>query len=104
MSLEMVKEIKEVEARADVLKKEAAAQAKQIAIDSQKTCSALMEAAKGKARVYLTEALKRADTFADKEGEARRAKMASHCEEIRNKAMIRFEEAVEIVVGRIVEG
>ncbi len=104
MSLEMVQTIKEAEAQAEMIKKDAAAQAKQIALDSQKACAALIEAARGQARANRNDALRSADAAAEIEGEVRRAKVASQCEAIKIATTSRINAAVDIVVDRIVRG
>lgn len=104
MSLELVKEIKDAEVKAESLKKEAAAQAKQIALDCQKACSALLEKAQAQAKMQKKEALQEAELAADQEGAARRAQVASQCEAIAKAAAARMDKAVDTVVERIVKG
>lgn len=104
MSIELVKEVMDAETQADTLKKEAAVQAKQIAMDCQKACSALLEKAKAQAKVQRNEALLAADKAADKEREARHAQVAAQCEAIAKVASTKMDCAMDIVIERIVRG
>lgn len=104
MSLEIVKQVMEAEEQADVLKKEAAVKAKQIALDCQKACAALMEKTQAQAREEKLTALKEADELAQQEGEEYNATIAGQCEAIAAAAASRTSDAVDIVVERIVRG
>lgn len=104
MSLEIVKEVKEAESRAEIIKKEAAAQAKQIILDSQKACAALLEKAGNQAKDQRNKVLQQATVAADEEGAIRRARVKAQCEALTQAANGQMEKAVELVVERIVRG
>ncbi len=104
MSLELVREVKNAEARAETLKKEAQAQAKQILLDNQKACASLLEKAQKQAGLQKSEALQAAETAAEQEGAIRRSQVLAQCEEIAQAAAARMDRAVDIVVERIVSG
>ena len=104
MSLELVMKVRDAEAQADTLKKDAVAQAKQISLDCQKACSALLEKAQSQAKNQRNETLLVADAAAEQEGEVRRTQIMTQCENITKMASVKMDTAVDIVVERIVKG
>jgi V/A-type H+-transporting ATPase subunit G/H len=102
LSLELVKEIRGAEAQADLIKKDAAAQARQISLDCAKACAALIETAKSQAKEHLNKVLRLADAEADNEGDKRRKEIALQSEAIIKAASANIEKAVDVVVDRIV--
>jgi V/A-type H+-transporting ATPase subunit G/H len=104
VSLEMVKEIRDAESKADQIKRDASVQARQIAQESQRACQAVIEKAKADAAAIRAEAIAQADAEAEEEGKLRRAKVAQHCKEISEAASESIDRAVSIIVERIIKG
>ena len=104
MSLDLVNEVKNAEAQAEALKRETASQAKQISLENQKACSALLENAKAQASALRNDAFFAADAVAKQEGESRRAQVVAQCEAITQAASAKTDSAVDIVFERIVRG
>jgi vacuolar-type H+-ATPase subunit H len=101
VSLEIVRKIKEAESKAEEIKKDAMAQAKQIALENQKTCSILIEQAEAEIREIKKKALSEADIAAEKEGGTRKSQIDTQCKAIEESASARIDQAVNIVIERI---
>ena len=104
MSLELVNAVKNAESQAEALKRETMAQAKQISLENQKACSAVLEKAKAQANAFRNDTMLAVDAAAKQEGEKRRAQVLAQCEAIAKAAAAKTDRAVDIVFERIVRG
>lgn len=104
MSLEIVKEIKKTEAKAETIKNEAKAEAKQVILDNHRACADLLEKARAQAKAHRQATLQRADTSAEDDGARRREEVEAQCEKLTNAAAALMDKAAEHVVERIVKG
>lgn len=104
MALELVKEVKETEAKAEAIRREASAQAKQILQDSHKVGEALLEEAKTQAKALRQEILQRADASIKEDEAKRRQEVEAQGEALAQAAVVQMDKAAEHIVERIVKG
>lgn len=102
VSIEILKLIKEAEDQAELIKKEAAQQVKQIASNANAESSRILDAAKSKAESNSKDVLISAESEAQLIYDRIMKEAASKCDNVSKNSEGNMEKAVSIILERIV--
>lgn len=103
MSLRNIKQIKEAEEKAELLKKEAITQAKQIIASANEEASIILDEAKKRAETNRLNFLKNAESEGQKLYDDIIKEAQTECDNVLKKADVNMEEASSIILERIVK-
>lgn len=102
MSIEVLKYIKKAEEEAEEIIKKAAADARQIVLQAENQSRQLLEENESDIENKRKKLISEAEESANAEIKARMEEIARQCADIKARAMERIDDAVNIIVGRIV--
>lgn len=103
MSIEIIKVIREAEEKAEVIKKEATLQAKQIIANANVQALQIIDEAKESSETANSEVLKNAESEGQLLYDDIITKAAEECENILKKADKNMDDAASIILERIVK-
>lgn len=103
MSIEVLQSIKNAETEAEEIIKKSAADARQIVSDAESKSHELLEQLTKDLESKRMNIFSEAEKTADAEILKKREVIAQECEQIRKKAGEKFDDVVNIIVGRIVK-
>ena len=101
MAIEQIKLIREVEEKAEQIRRKSNSEAKQKALDAEKEASILLEQASKKADELYKSTIAKAEEEAS-ETLTRSTKGKGDCDKISSQADKNMDKAIAIIVGRVV--
>jgi vacuolar-type H+-ATPase subunit H len=102
LAIEQIKLIREVEEKADQIRRKSNSEAKQKALDAEKEASILLEQANKKADEIYKDAIAKAEEEASETYNEVIQKAKGDCAKISSQADKNMDKAIAIIVGRVV--
>ena len=103
MTIDVIKDIKEVESQAEQIIRQAQTTARQTTDDARAESVRILEQAVEDSRIGTDEMLKKAESKAEEEISKIRIQVSMESAEIKDTARKKFPEAIDIISGRIVK-
>lgn len=102
MSVDIIKEVKAAEGKADDMRREAAADAKRIVAEARIKGAELIESMKSEGDREAADLLEKAKSDASAKAAEVAKEADAECASIKSQAEPRLDAAVQIIVGRVV--
>ena len=102
VSIVILNEIKSTEEEAEQIEAEAQQKAREIVASAKKDAAAILEKAVEQAELDTKNIIKSAESKAVQEMDEMKAKIKTQCKIIKESSTGKLEDAVELIVGRIV--
>ncbi|HOA55982.1 MAG: hypothetical protein WAP56_03685 [Acetivibrionales bacterium] len=103
MSVDILKDIRAAEARAEQIEAEAAQKAREMIADARREAAELRERLLEEAENEALDLLKASEEKAHQDINTADARIRAQCDDIRKEAGERLDKAVDFIVGRIVK-
>lgn len=103
MSIEILRSIRQTEAESDEIKKASVLESRRIISEANSRASELIEKARTEAESRARDLISQAEQEADREKDLLLDKVKEECAELKAQAMHKLDNAVDIIIGRIVK-
>ena len=103
MTIDVIKDIKEVEAEAEQIVRQSQNSARQKVADAQAESSRIIEQAESDAQKEAEEMIREAESRAEEEISKIKIQVSMECADVKDAANKKFPEAIDIITGRIVK-
>lgn len=104
MSLEVIKQVAELEQTCAQRKADAAAAAKRAVADAEKAGQAMLDARRGEAEAQVKTMMSEAEARAAEQAKAVQEETERSCNELKDRAETQLEAAAALIVRRVVTG